>query len=47
MKEEKLLTDEELKKMSAEEIANYKVALTELSVDIDELIKKCNEILSK
>ena len=47
MKEEKLLTDEELKKMSPEEIANYKVALTELSVDIDGLIKKCNEILSK
>ena len=47
MEEKKIFTEEELKKMSPEELANYKVALKELSLDIDELIKKCDEILSK
>lgn len=47
MKEKKFLTKEELKNMSAEDIATYKVTLEQLSFDIDELIKKCNEILSK
>lgn len=47
MKEKKFLTKEELKNMSAEDIATYKVTLEHLSSDIDELIKKCDEILSK
>ena len=46
-KENKLLTQEDLKKMSPKEIAEYKIALTELSLDVEDLIKKCDELLSK
>ena len=38
---------EELKKMSIEDLATYKITLQQLSSDIDELIKKCDELLSK
>lgn len=47
MEEKKFLTKEELKNMSVEDIATYKVTLEQLSTDIDDLIKKCDEILSK
>ena len=45
MKEKKFLTKEELKNMSIEDIATYKITLEQLSYD--ELIKKCDELLSK
>lgn len=47
MEEKKFLTKEELKNMSIDDIATYKVVLEQLSFDIDRLIKKCDEILSK
>ena len=47
MKENKFPTNEELKNMSVEELTAYKITLNELSSEIDELIKKCDEILSK
>ena len=43
MKEKKFLTKEELKNMSIEDIATYKITLEQLSYDIDELIKKLRE----
>lgn len=33
--------------MSIEDIATYKITLEQLSYGIDELIKKCDELLSK
>ena len=33
--------------MSIEDIATYKITLEQLSYDIGELIKKCDELLSK
>jgi hypothetical protein len=47
MEEKKFKTKEELKKMSIEDLATYKITLQQLSSDIDELIKKCDELLSK
>lgn len=47
MDENKMVTKEDLKKMSPKELASYKIALKELSMDIDELIKKCDELLEK
>lgn len=47
MKEKKLPTKEELQKMSPKELAAYKLSLNELSLEVDALIKKCDEILSK
>ena len=45
MEEKKFKTKEELKKMSIEDLATYKITLQQLSSDIDELIKKCDELL--
>ena len=47
MEEKKFLTKEELKKLSPKELAEYKISLTNLSLEVDELIKKCDELLSK
>lgn len=47
MEEKKFFTKEELKNMSVEDLATYKITLEQLSSEIDELIKKCDEILSK
>lgn len=47
MEEKKIFTKEELKNMSVEDLATYKITLEQLSSEIDELIKKCDEILSK
>lgn len=47
MEEKKFFTKEELKKMSPKDLADYKLTLEQLSLDIEELIKKCDEILSK
>lgn len=47
MKENKLPTKEELKNMSPKELADYKLQLSQLSLEIDELMKKCDDILSK
>ena len=47
MEEKKFFTKVELKNMSVEDLATYKITLEQLSSEIDELIKKCDEILSK
>lgn len=47
MEEKKFFTKEELKNMSVEDLATYKITLEQHSSEIDELIKKCDEILSK
>lgn len=47
MEEKKLPTKEELKNLSPKELADYKLELSQLSLEIDELIKKCDDILSK
>lgn len=47
MEEKNLPTKEELKNMSPKELADYKLELSQLSLEIDELIKKCDDILSK
>lgn len=47
MAEKKLLTKEELQKLSPKELAEYKLSLARLSLEVDELIKKCDEILAK
>lgn len=47
MEEKKLPTKEELKNFSPKELADYKLELSQLSLEIDELIKKCDDILSK
>lgn len=47
MEEKKLPTKEELKNLSPKELADYKLELSQLSLEIDELIKKCDDNLSK
>lgn len=47
MEEKKLPTKEKLKNLSPKELADYKLELSQLSLEIDELIKKCDDILSK
>ena len=47
MEEKKLPTKEELKNLSPKELEDYKLELSQLSLEIDELIKKCDDILSK
>ena len=44
---EKKLDKKDLEKMSAKELAEYKIALELLSLDVDNLIKKCDEALNK
>ena len=41
------VSKEELKNLSPKELADYKLELSQLSLEIDELIKKCDDILSK
>lgn len=42
-----MLSDKELKNMTPEELAEYKVELDKLALDVEDLIKKCDDILSK
>ena len=47
METNKIITEDEFKKMTPKEVATYKLALEKLSIDLDNLIERCDKLLEK